>query len=205
MSSRYARIPAVGALALILTLLALLPASVSAAPPTASINATTGLTFTTAQTSGKVNPQGKEATYRFEVISDELYDDNVAGGLPGFADATQVGFGFLGASAGQTALAPVTLEGLTSGVRYHLRLVAENEDGLGLATAPDFVTVAGQPAPEEPISCLGDSCQALPPEPVDPALGTLVPGLGNPKVHYFRYGKHRRHKNKKHRHRKTRR
>ena len=198
--------PVLGALALLLTLLALLPANASAAPPTVSITAATGLTFTTAQTNCKVNPQGKEATYRFEYITDAQFDKNVNGGLSGFADAAQASFGFLAASAGETATPLVTIEGLTSGVRYHLRLVAESEDGLGVATAPDFITVGGQPEEEEPIPCFGDSCQVLPPEPVDPALGTLVAGLGNPKVHYFRYGKHRPHRHhKKHRHRKTRR
>ncbi|HSS43438.1 MAG TPA: hypothetical protein VLK37_12925 [Solirubrobacterales bacterium] len=193
-------------LALTLVLLALLPASAAAAPPTVAINGTTGVTFTTAQTSGKVNPQGKETAYRFEYITDAQFDKNVVAGLSGFADAAQAGFGFLEASAGQTATPLVTLEGLTSGVSYHLRLLAESEDGLGVATAPDFITVGGQPEEEEPIPCFGDSCQVLPPEPVDPALGTLVAGLGNPKVHYFRYGKHRPHRHhKKHRHRKTRR
>lgn len=198
-----AQMAVLGSLAL--ALLTLAPANATAAPPTASIGAASGLTFTTAQTSGKVNPQGKEATYRFEYIADAQFDKNVKGGLSGFADAAQVGFGFLGASAGETATPLVTIEGLISGVRYHLRLVAENEDGLGVATAPDFVTVAGQPEEEDPIPCFGDSCQVLPPEPIDPALGTLVPGLGNPKVHYFRYGRHRPHKHKKHRHRRTRR
>lgn len=203
MRSQFAHIPVLGVLAL--CLLSLAPATASAAPPSVSISATTGLTFTTAQISGKVNPQGKETTYGFEYITDALYDKNVTGGLSGFADAVQAGFGYLGASAVQTATPLVSIEGLTSGARYHLRLVAENEDGLGVATAPEFVTVSGQPDPEKPIPCLGDSCQVLPPEPIDPALGTLVPGLGNPKVHYFRYGRHRPHKHKKHRHRKTRR
>jgi hypothetical protein len=200
-SRRRAQTAVLGALTM--ALLTLAPASASAAPPTVSIAPASGLTFTTAQTSGKVNPQGKETVYRFEYISDAQFGKNVNGGLSGFADAGQVGFGFLEASAGETATPLVSIEGLTSGGSYHLRLVAENEDGLGVATAPDFVTVGGQPEEEEPIPCLGDSCQVLPPEPIDPALGTLVPGLGNPKVHYFRYGKHRSHKNKKHPHGKT--
>jgi hypothetical protein len=45
----------------------------------------------------------------------------------------------------------------------------------------------GFPLPDTPIPCLGDACQSLPSEPVDPGLGTLVPGLGNPKEHYFKY------------------
>jgi hypothetical protein len=41
--------------------------------------------------------------------------------------------------------------------------------------------------PLAPIPCLGDSCQSLPPEPVDPALSTLFVGPGNPPVRYRRY------------------
>jgi hypothetical protein len=44
----------------------------------------------------------------------------------------------------------------------------------------------GEPSP--PIPCEGDSCQALPPEPTEPTLTTLLSGPGNPPVHYTRYG-----------------
>jgi hypothetical protein len=40
----------------------------------------------------------------------------------------------------------------------------------------------------EPIPCDGDACQALPPEPSEPTLTTLLSGPGNPPVHYTRYG-----------------
>ncbi len=42
--------------------------------------------------------------------------------------------------------------------------------------------------PGEGIPCEGDSCQALPPEPTEPTLTTLLGGPGNPPVHYTRYG-----------------
>jgi len=42
--------------------------------------------------------------------------------------------------------------------------------------------------PGEGIPCEGDSCQALPPEPTEPTLTTLLSGPGNPPVHYTRYG-----------------
>jgi hypothetical protein len=42
--------------------------------------------------------------------------------------------------------------------------------------------------PAEGIPCEGDSCQALPPEPTEPTLTTLLSGPGNPPVHYTRYG-----------------
>ncbi len=47
----------------------------------------------------------------------------------------------------------------------------------------------GFPEPPEPIPCTGDSCQALPPEPVDPTLTTLLSGLGNPPVRYRKHGR----------------
>jgi hypothetical protein len=40
----------------------------------------------------------------------------------------------------------------------------------------------------EGIPCEADSCQALPPEPTEPTLTTLLSGPGNPPVHYTRYG-----------------
>jgi hypothetical protein len=46
----------------------------------------------------------------------------------------------------------------------------------------------GVPEPAEGIPCEGDSCQALPPEPTEPTLTTLLTGPGNPPVHYTRYG-----------------
>jgi hypothetical protein len=45
----------------------------------------------------------------------------------------------------------------------------------------------GFPEPAPPIPCNGDACQNLPSETIDPGLGTLVPGPGNPKSHYFKY------------------
>jgi len=43
-------------------------------------------------------------------------------------------------------------------------------------------------APGAGIPCEGDSCQALPPEPTEPTLTTVLSGPGNPPVHYTRYG-----------------
>jgi hypothetical protein len=57
----------------------------------------------------------------------------------------------------------------------------------------------GFPEPEEGIPCNGNACQGLLSEPVDPPLNTLLPGLGNPPVHYAgqkkpcKKGKVRRH------------
>jgi hypothetical protein len=46
----------------------------------------------------------------------------------------------------------------------------------------------GFPEPPGPLACEGDACQALPPEPTEPTLTTLLSGPGNPPVHYSRYG-----------------
>ncbi len=56
--------------------------------------------------------------------------------------------------------------------------------------------------PKPPIVCSGDSCQPLPPEPVDPSISTLQPGIGNPPVRYGKSHRHRRHgRHHGHRHR----
>jgi hypothetical protein len=69
-------------------------------------------------------------------------------------------------------------------------------DGSLVGTDPGSVDLydaragGGFPEPLVPIPCFGDSCQNLPPEPVDPALTTLVSGPGNPKVKYRKYKRH---------------
>ena len=71
----------------------------------------------------------------------------------------------------------------------------------------------GFPVPTTPIPCEGDACQALPNAPEDPTVGTLIPGPGNPPVHFpavpcksgfvRKHGKcvkkpHHKHKHRKH-------
>jgi hypothetical protein len=60
------------------------------------------------------------------------------------------------------------------------------EADLGSGDLYDARVGGGFPVPVKPIPCAGDSCQVLPPEPVDPTLTTLLPGLGNPPVRYPR-------------------
>lgn len=60
----------------------------------------------------------------------------------------------------------------------------------------------GLSEPEEPISCVGDACQALPNPPEDPGVGTLVPNPGNPPLKIVKEKrKHHRHHKKRHHHR----
>ncbi|HWO15419.1 MAG TPA: NHL repeat-containing protein, partial [Solirubrobacterales bacterium] len=54
------------------------------------------------------------------------------------------------------------------------------------------VPIGGAAPPPGGISCEGDNCQVLPPEPVDPTLTTLLQGLGNPTPRYKRYRSHRK-------------
>jgi hypothetical protein len=188
-------------LALLAYVVAFPIATAAGSPPAVVAEAATEVTSSTARAHGSVSPGGEETFYRFEYITDSLFGQNQGSGKDPFAGAAADGFGWLQAATGEVSVAPVLGEfgALEAGTSYHLRLVAENQDGSAIAVAPSFTT----PTPVEPIPCFGDSCQVLPAEPRDPALGSTVPGLGNPKVHYFRYGrkvKHHRHK-RAHRHR----
>ena len=130
--------PASIAASLIAVLAAMLIAASAAiaAPPAVTIQPASEIGVSSARANGTVDPQGKETNYRFEYTTDTQY---VAEGNS-FANAAQVGFGTT-SSAGPVP--PVTLEGLVPNTKYHLRLVAENEDSAGtpsVAVAADFTT-----------------------------------------------------------------
>jgi hypothetical protein len=171
-------------------------ATAAGSPPAVVAESATEVTASTARAHGRVEVGGEETFYHFDYISDLEFDRNQAQGKDPFTGGGSDGFGWLPAASGEVSVAPllgesVSLEGATE---YHLRLVAENQDGSQIAVAPSFTT----PQLVEPIPCFGDSCQALPSEPRDPPLGTTVAGLGNPKPHYARYGrKKKRHKHKR--------
>lgn len=187
-----------GLLALLVVFFSLgLPvASAGAAAPTVLAEAAGEVGYTTVHAHGALDPGAQEAFYRFEYITDSLYRQNVRESRDSFAGAVVDGAGWLPAGTGLVPLAPLLGEsgGIESGVEYHLRLVAENAEGSAIAPAPNFIT----PKPLEPIPCFGDNCQVLPPEPRDPGLSTTAPGIGNPKVHYTRYGSKAKHKKPKH-------
>jgi hypothetical protein len=97
---------------------------------------------------------------------------------------------FLDASANGSDVFFITSESLVS------------TDPKGSVDAYDARVNGGFAAPQEPIPCLGDSCQPLPGEPEDPTPGTLVPNPGNPPLRIFgpeakpkhlKLHKHRRH------------
>lgn len=60
-------------------------------------------------------------------------------------------------------------------------LVADDPGGGDLY---DARSGGGFPVSQQPLSCLGDACQPLPPEPIDPTLTTLISGPGNPAVRF---------------------
>lgn len=79
-------------------------------------------------------------------------------------------------------------------------------DPKGLVDVYDARVNGGFVGSQEPIPCLGDSCQSLPGEPDDPTPGTLVQNPGNPALRFFgpkakakrlKLHKHRRHHHKR--------
>ena len=54
----------------------------------------------------------------------------------------------------------------------------------GSADVYDARVGGGFPAPPKEIECIGDACIPLPEPPEDPTVGTLIPGIPNPPVHF---------------------
>jgi hypothetical protein len=54
----------------------------------------------------------------------------------------------------------------------------------GSADVYDARVGGGFPLPSPPIPCEGDACVPLPSGPEDPTVGTLIPGIANPPVHF---------------------
>jgi hypothetical protein len=111
----------------------LFASAASAAAPAVTIEAASQVGFSTAKAKGSVNPEDKEASYRFEYVSQAHFE------AEGFANAAQAGNGSLAENAGATPVT-ATLEGLNANTTYHLRLVAENADGSDEAAASTFAT-----------------------------------------------------------------
>jgi hypothetical protein len=176
----------------------------AAGPPALAPVWADGVGPSAARLHGEVGPEGLATSYRFEYTTAAAYEAGLGAGGDGFAGAATAPPGAEAAlAAGSEGVAvsqPVTA--LAAATTYVFRLVARNGAGAATSAAASFTT-----EPPAPIVCEGDSCQVLPPEPVDPPLDTLIPGPGNPKVHYARAHRRRVHRrrHRHHRHRKHRR
>ncbi len=69
----------------------------------------------------------------------------------------------------------------------------------GSADLYDARVGGGFPVPSTPIPCEGDACQPLPSPPEDPTVGSLIPGPGNPPVHFPKTKKPKKKHHRKHR------
>ncbi len=104
----------------------------SATAPTVTLESASAVTYTSAQVTGKVDPQDKETTYRFQYTADPSQ---------GWSDGASQGP--LAAGSGETAVSD-DLESLKPGTEYFVRLVAESADGqtTSAKAAPLFTTQA---------------------------------------------------------------
>lgn len=165
--------------ALLLTLL-LSVTLASATAPVVTIEAAAEVGFTTAKAQGEVNPGEKETSYRFEYITDAQFDQNEAESLPGFEGAAQVGHGGFTQEeaegiAGAVPVGPAILEGLDAATEYHLRLLAENEDGAESAATTFTTQTATAPSlAVEPASAVSFT-EAHIEGAVDPEGGNVNP------------------------------
>jgi hypothetical protein len=105
----------------------------SAVAPTVSIENATAVQASTAHVKGKVDPGGKPTTYRFQAATQADFSDAVPGPEATIEGADQTVEGDFG--------------GLVPNTTYHLRLVAENEDGTDEAVAASTFTTEAVTAP----------------------------------------------------------
>jgi hypothetical protein len=128
--------------ALVLALLA--PAGASAARPAVTTGAAASITPSTATLNGRIDPNGKETTYFFQIGTTRVYGINTA------ATSAGAGANLVNVSVPISGLAPATV--------YHYRLVARNSDGQRLGADRTFrtkrqplgVTLAATPNPVAP-------------------------------------------------------
>ena len=92
-------------------------------PPEVESLSVTGIAEEEAVLHAKVNPSGEASSYRFELITQQAFDEE-----GGFAGAAIVKEGTLGASS-ETQPVSAAASSLEPGTAYRFRVVAENESG----------------------------------------------------------------------------
>ncbi|MFL5901433.1 MAG: 6-bladed beta-propeller [Solirubrobacterales bacterium] len=100
-----------------LSAIAGIPASASAAPPTATTEAATGVNYEQATLEGMVDPEGSPTSYWFEYGKTESYGAKIP------VSPESVGSGTSNVAVSQT------VTGLSQSTTYHFRVVAESEAG----------------------------------------------------------------------------
>jgi hypothetical protein len=126
----------------------------------------TGVTPTTAQLNGSLNPDGIETTYWFEYGSDTNYRQRTAEAPAG-------------SGSGSISVAPTDIANLQPGRRYHFRLVASNS--MGTTRGPDQTFVSASPP----------SISGVRPSDVGETGATLnarIDPVGFPTTYRFEYG-----------------
>ena len=105
------------ALSLTLCLVAISPTTASATPPTIANTHVSDPTTTSIALHAEINPQGKEAKYRFEYGPQDC----------AISACTKVPIPEASIPLGSSPISvSIALEGLTPGTAYHYRVVAKN-------------------------------------------------------------------------------
>jgi hypothetical protein len=118
-------------LTLIVSSVALLPASAGAetgVAPTVTTNAATEVTARTAKLNGTVNPNGLSTTYQFEWGTTTSYGNSRGGAI--------------GSGTVDVKVSTVLIDPLEPNTTYHYRVVASNEKGVSKGSDQTFTTSA---------------------------------------------------------------
>ncbi len=109
-------------------------------PPAVDSLSLTGIAEEEAVLHADVNPSGEASSYRFELTSQQAFDEE-----GGFAGATVLAEGDLAAGSEAVAVSTAAL-GLEPGTAYRFRVVAKNESGEDEAEAPFSTYAPGDPS-----------------------------------------------------------
>jgi hypothetical protein len=144
----------------------LLAAGASAASPSVTTVAASGVGAASAQLNGTVNPNGLATTWHFEYGTSTGYGSTTTSQSAGSGTSPTGVFQILG--------------GLQTGKTYHYRLVATNENGTSTGADASFTTGAGAPVVTTDAATGVTANSAT--------LHGTVNANGEPTTYYFEYG-----------------